>query len=126
MRRNNPLRWLVPLLLAGPSAALLNAAGCSYSVDVTCPTRLHPGHLDEFGNPDECCYSIIPCCPNPVWGRKATSNGLEVNDPCCMEVPCPGWDPYAGADAGMGTGPTVADAGADADTDADADADAGS
>jgi hypothetical protein len=119
---------LVPLLLA-VSSAVLHTAGCEFGAfNVTCPGREHPGHLDEIGEPDTCCFSINPCCPNPMWGREVTDpgSGLDIPDNCCMSVPCPGWDPWKGADAGsdasmsIGTGP---DAGTEPDADAEPDAD---
>lgn len=67
------------------------SGGCAY--------REHPGHIDEYGQPDPCCLSDVPCCANPLWGRKVMHNGLEGPDPCCLEVPCPFWDVNKGADA---------------------------
>ncbi len=101
MTRTALLVRLVMLLALSPAGALY-VAGCELGrVNITCPTRYHPGHLNEFGEPDPCCLSINPCCPNPFWGRKAPdSNGNFVNDLCCTFVACPGWDPWKGADAG--------------------------
>jgi hypothetical protein len=120
------------ILLVALSSAVLHTVGCGYDhLTADCPTKWHEGHLDELGNPDPCCYSIVPCCPNPIWGRVVEEpNGFDVNDPCCMDVPCPGWDPWKGADAGADSSMSAEpepDAGAepDADTNADAGADAG-
>lgn len=116
---------LAPLvLLAGGVGHLLlgcvvPSGGCAY--------REHPEHVDEYGQPDPCCLSNVPCCANPLWGRKVMHNGLEGEDPCCLEVPCPFWDVNKGADAGTGdaapgmekdasTSPEM-DAGADAEAD---------
>src|SRR5690242_4751744 len=84
--------FLVPSISLFDLGCANPAAGCDW--------RRHPGHLDEYGQPDPCCFSAVPCCTNPLWGRKAVKNGYEVEDECCIEVPCPFWDVNKGADAG--------------------------
>ena len=83
--------------------ASLSELGC-YVQGGGCDYRRHPGHLDEYGQPDPCCLSAVPCCTNPLWGRKAVENGYEILDPCCLEVPCPAWDVNKDADAGADGG----------------------
>ena len=90
-----------------------------------CDWRRHPGHVDEYGEPDPCCFSAIPCCANPLWGRKAVKKGYEIEDECCIEVPCPFWDVNKGADAGPdGEGPEM-DAGTSPEAGAEQDGAAG-
>jgi hypothetical protein len=120
MSRTSLSLGLVIVLLTVASAALY-ATGCGTSTtNITCPTRYHPDHVDEIGGPDPCCFSINPCCPNPFWGRMVTEpNGFYVNDNCCLSVPCPGWDPWKGADASSNS--TMSDgAEPDASTEPDA------
>ena len=91
---------LATLLFVGLSASLFDL-GCYVHGDGSfCAARSHPGHVDEYGEPDPCCLSAVPCCANPLWGRRAMKDGYEWGDPCCLEVPCPFWDVNKGADAG--------------------------
>lgn len=109
----------IPLFLA-TSASLL-ALGC-YVHSQGCAYREHPGHVDEYGEPDPCCWSAVPCCSNPLWGRIARKNDLEIVDPCCLEVPCPAWDVNKDADAGPDGEAPETDAGTSPDAGAEEDA----
>lgn len=112
--------------LAFLALASIQTSACFEShLDITCPKRYHPNHTDEYGEPDPCCTSAVPCCSNPLWGRKIISSiGAEMDDPCCLAKACPEWDPNAGSDAGTdatssgeGTKPT-ADGGMPSEPDA--------
>jgi hypothetical protein len=97
MKRPNFWSGLAASAFLAIGVSLLDL-GCY--VQGTCGTRLHRGHTDEHGNPDPCCFSALPCCANPLWGRTVEINGLLLKDPCCLEDPCPLWDVNKGADAG--------------------------
>lgn len=106
-------------------AVSLFDSGCENSAILHCDWRLHPGHVDEYGESDPCCFSAVPCCANPLWGRKAVKKGYEIEDECCIEVPCPFWDVNKGADAGPDGEAPETDAGTSPEAGAEQDGAAG-
>ena len=116
---------LATVLFVGLSASLFDLGCYVHGSGDFCAARSHPGHVDEYGEPDPCCLSAVPCCANPLWGRKAMKDGYEWGDPCCLVVPCPFWDVDKGADAGPDGEATETDTGTSPEAGSEGDAGAG-